>query len=103
MNIERELTGFQRDLLQVIAQNNGCRGLVMKDEIEERYDQPVNHGRLYPNLDKLVDAGLVEKGTIDDRTNSYTLTHEGRNAVHLMMNNWVSADAAKNLDDAAAD
>ena len=37
----------------------------------------MNHGRLYPNLDTLVTKGLVEKGTIDRRSNSYTLTERG--------------------------
>lgn len=41
-------------------------------------DEGVNHGQLYPTLDDLVGAGLVEKGQIDDRTNSYSLTEEGR-------------------------
>ena len=37
-----------------------------------------DHGRLYPNLDTLVEEGYVEKGSIDDRTNSYELTPEGQ-------------------------
>lgn len=35
------------------------------------------HLRLYPNLDDLVSVGYVEKGQIDDRTNSYSITDEG--------------------------
>jgi len=37
----------------------------------------VNHGRLYPNLDELVDDGLLEKGEQDARTNYYVLTDAG--------------------------
>ena len=52
-------------------------GLSIKNEIEASYEGEVNHGRLYPNLDQLVEMGLVEKGTLDKRTNSYTLTDRG--------------------------
>ena len=38
----------------------------------------VNHGRLYPNLDDLVEAGLLQKGEQDKRTNYYVLTDAGR-------------------------
>lgn len=73
-----ELTGFQRDCLVVIAGLDSPKGLAIKDELDEYYGSEINHGRLYPNLDALVQAGLIEKGQIDDRTNSYSLTDEGR-------------------------
>jgi DNA-binding PadR family transcriptional regulator len=72
-----DLTGFQRDLLYVIADLENPKGLAIKDKLEGYYGTEVNHGRLYPNLDSLVDKGLVEKGQIDDRTNSYSLTQRG--------------------------
>ena len=72
-----DLTGFQRDLLYVIAGMDTPHGLAIKDEIEEYYGATINHGRLYPNLDTLVEKGLVEKCHIDQRTNSYTLTQRG--------------------------
>jgi DNA-binding PadR family transcriptional regulator len=75
------LTGFQRDLLYVIAGLDEPYGLAIKQELESYYESEINHGRLYPNLDTLVDAGLVEKGEIDQRTNSYTLTDSGRDAI----------------------
>jgi DNA-binding PadR family transcriptional regulator len=71
-----ELTGFQRDLLFVIAGKEEPSGQEIKDEIEDRVG-PVNHGRLYPNLDELVETGLVEKGQVDRRTNYYELTDDG--------------------------
>jgi PadR family transcriptional regulator, regulatory protein PadR len=73
-----DLTGFQRDALYVIAGLNDPHGLAIKDELEEYYDKEVHHGRLYPNLDTLVDKGLVSKGRQDKRTNSYTLTERGQ-------------------------
>lgn len=76
-----DLTGFQRDLLYVIAGKDNPHGLALKSELEEYYGKEINHGRLYPNLDTLVQKGLVEKGTIDDRTNSYTVTQRGRREV----------------------
>ncbi|MFB6295970.1 MAG: helix-turn-helix transcriptional regulator [Halobacteriales archaeon] len=76
-----DLTGFQRDLLYVIADLEEPKGLAIKDDLEEYYGTEINHGRLYPNLDSLVEKGLVEKGRIDDRTNSYTLTGRGEREI----------------------
>ena len=72
-----DLTGFQRDLLYVIAGLDEPKGLAISDELESYYEKEIHHGRLYPNLDTLVEKGLVAKGTIDDRTNSYSLTDRG--------------------------
>lgn len=76
-----DLTGFQRDLLYVIANFEEPHGLAIKDELEDYYEQEINHGRLYPNLDELVDKALVEKGELDKRTNFYTLTQRGRREI----------------------
>jgi len=73
-----DLTGFQRDLLYVTVGLERPHGLGIKDELEDYYENEVNHGRLYPNLDALVDKGLLEKGELDERTNYYTLTQRGR-------------------------
>lgn len=72
-----DLTAFQRDLLYVIAGHEEPHGLAIKDELQNYYEVEINHGRLYPNLDTLVEKGLVEKGTLDKRTNSYTITDRG--------------------------
>ncbi|WP_222913050.1 PadR family transcriptional regulator [Natrinema sp. SYSU A 869] len=73
-----DLTGFQRDLLYTIAGQDDPHGLAIKDELEEYYEKEIHHGRLYPNLDEIVDKGLVEKGELDQRTNYYTVTARGR-------------------------
>jgi len=73
-----DLTGFQRDLLYVLAGLEEAKGLAVKDELDEYYGSPINHGRLYPNLDALVEKGLIEKGKYDDRTNAYAPTRRGR-------------------------
>lgn len=77
-----DLTAFQRDILYVIAgAETEPHGLAIKDELEQYYDGEINHGRLYPNLDILVDNELVEKGTIDRRTNSYILSERGKQEI----------------------
>lgn len=76
-----DLTGFQRDLLYIIAGLDEPHGLALKAELEEYYDSEVHHGRLYPNLDTLVEKGLVEKGHADKRTNIYALTDRGRREI----------------------
>lgn len=73
-----DLTGFQRDLLYAIGGLDEPHGLALKEELENYYETEVHHGRLYPNLDTVVDKGLVEKGQRDERTNVYTLTRRGR-------------------------
>ncbi|GAA0677342.1 PadR family transcriptional regulator [Natronoarchaeum mannanilyticum] len=76
-NAMHDLTGFQRDLLYVIAGQDDPHGLAIKEELEDYYESEIHHGRLYPNLDALVDKGLVEKGELDRRTNYYALTQRG--------------------------
>ena len=73
-----ELTGFQRDVLYCIAGSEEPYGLGIKAELEAYGDTEVNHGRLYPNLDTLIDKGYVTKSQIDDRTNRYELTDAGQ-------------------------
>lgn len=70
-----DLSGFQRDLLYVIAgTEEETSGQDIKDEIKQYYSTDVNHGRLYPNLDTIGNKGLVEKGQLDRRTNHYDIT-----------------------------
>ena len=73
-----ELTGFQRDVLYCIAGADEPYGLGIKRKLEEYGETEVHHGRLYPNLDTLIEKGYVEKSSIDKRTNSYELTETGR-------------------------
>ena len=80
-NIMYDLTGFQRDLLYVIQGKDGPHGLAIKDELEDYYEKEIHHGRLYPNLDTLVDKGMVEKCEVDRRTNSYDLTNRGQREI----------------------
>ncbi len=76
-----ELTGFQRDMVYCIAALDKPYGLEIGRELEEYSSAEVNHGRLYPNLDDLVDEGVIRKEKKDDRTNLYTLTALGRELI----------------------
>lgn len=75
-----ELTGFQRDLLYVIAGAERPSGQQIKEAISEDVGE-VNHGRLYPNLDTLVEKGYVTKGQHDRRTNFYQISDAGLEAI----------------------
>lgn len=72
-----DLTGFQRDLIYTISGIEEPYGLAIKEALQEYRDEEINHGRLYPNLDTLVEKGLVEKSQRDRRTNEYTTTRRG--------------------------
>lgn len=80
------LTRFQVDALAAIAryqarQSEPPHGTAIKEKLEKRYDEEVHHGRLYPNLDTLVDLGLIGKEAADLRTNHYSLTQLGAHAL----------------------
>ena len=76
-----DLTGFQRDLLYVIAGAEQPSGQDVKEETEQYYSSEINHGRLYPNLDTVVNKELVEKGQLDRRTNYYAITDDGEQVI----------------------
>lgn len=76
-----ELSGFKRDLLIVVGGLETPKGLEILDELEKYYDETVNHGRLYPNLDDLVESGYIDKISLNERSNGYNLTDEGKELV----------------------
>ena len=76
MTLMFDLTGFQRDLLYVIAGLDHPSGQQIKERLgEDRND--ITPGRLYPNLDTLVDRGFIEKGAQNRRKNYYQITEKG--------------------------
>ena len=101
INFYSDLTGFQQDILFVLRRiergltNEAAYGLGIKRELESLYGEEVNHGRLYPNLDDLVNKGLIEKEQADRRTNEYATTDLARELVesHARWTN-ESADVA---------
>ena len=78
--LARDLTAFQQNILMILAEEPRY-GLAIKRELESYYGTEVNHGRLYPNLDDLVEMDLVEKSELDKRTNQYELTDTGYEAI----------------------
>jgi len=90
-----ELSGFRRDLLVVINGLDAPKGLDIKRELEEYYDGTIHHGRLYPNLDTLVEAGFIEKSAQDERSNRYELTEFGANHIEARYH-WQQNRAATN-------
>lgn len=105
--IARDLTAFQQNILVILAEEP-MYGLAIKRHLEDYYETEVNHGRLYPNLDDLVDIGLIEKSELDKRTNQYELTSLGKDAVvdrfNWMLSKFVTdesrADEIRDLIDA---
>lgn len=75
------VTAFQQQMLAVLAREGPEYGLGIKRAVADVSGEEVNHGRLYPNLDTLVDMGMVEKSERDKRTNEYALTESGRDVV----------------------
>lgn len=91
-----DLTGFRRDCLQAIAAvDDEPYGLALKAWLDERYETDIGHSRLYQNLDRLVEDGLVTREPIDDRTNAYRLTDAGRSVLRAQ-----ARDLADVTDDA---
>lgn len=77
----QELTSFQRDLLHILAGLDQPHGLAVKKEMDKYYQVDLNNGRLYPNLDTLDEKGLIEKRSVDNRTNNYEITDKGLAAI----------------------
>lgn len=76
-DVPKDLTGFQRDVLTVLAAEQDPKGLRAAEVMEELYREEINHGRLYPNLDELDNKGLINKQKEDNRTNRYVITPRG--------------------------
>ncbi|MFP4625791.1 MAG: helix-turn-helix transcriptional regulator [Natronomonas sp.] len=74
--VATELTAFQWCILSILSERPR-NGLAVKDELDAYYDEKINANRLYPNLDTLVEYGLVSKHERDKRTNEYILTKRG--------------------------
>ncbi|AAV44552.1 MULTISPECIES: helix-turn-helix transcriptional regulator [Haloarcula] len=83
MTTYHDLTGFQRNLLEAIAAvDDDPYVLALKGYLNERYADPINHSRLYQNLDQFTDKGLVNRDELDARTNAYTLTDAGQDTLY---------------------
>ena len=88
--LREDLTGFQRDILFVIAREGGLpddderfapSGSELRSALADAYNasggDEVNKSRTYQNLDEVFQKGLIKKGEHNGRMNYYTLTEEG--------------------------
>lgn len=76
-----DLTESQFELLVAVDRSDDSHGLAIKEWLEARQNEEITHGELYPALDSLVEADLLDKGQRDRRTNYYTLTDAGRDVL----------------------
>ena len=76
-----DLNGSSRDLLVEIYQLDQPSGQDIRGRMEAEHGEEVTHGRLYSNLNDLVDVGLLDKGELDLRTNYYQITKDGQRLV----------------------
>lgn len=72
-----DLTALQRDILVTV---DGQPGLHIADELEEHHDR-MRDTTFYDALNPLVEKGLVDKQETDGRSNAYSLTDEGHDAL----------------------
>lgn len=90
------LSAFERDILYVTNGLDDPTGVDIKRELDMYYGEEINHGRLYPNLDSLDEAGLIDKFEVDARSNGYKLTDIG--AAHLKARmNWKASAVDNSL------
>ena len=78
-NIPTDLTTFQTYLLCLIYRFETVEGVTLQNALEDLYPEDINHGRLYPSLDRMVESGLISKQTkeSDKRRKEYSLTGRG--------------------------
>ena len=78
-NLPTDLTAFQTHLLCLIYRLGPTEGVILQEALEELYQEEINHGRLYPSLDRMVDSGLISKQTkeSDKRRKEYALSGRG--------------------------
>jgi len=76
-----DLNSSKRDLLVEIYQMDQPSGQDIRGRMKAEHNEDVDHGRLYPNLNDLVDLGLLDKGEQNLRSNYYQITNDGQRLV----------------------
>ena len=78
-----EVPGFERDILLTLARSQPTNGQGLLADLSTLRDEEVGDARLYPHLNGLADAGLVEKreNYHDDRSHEYRLADAGGHAL----------------------
>jgi DNA-binding PadR family transcriptional regulator len=81
-----EMGRSERDhLLAIQILGGSASGTDIRVVVEDLRGETVNNGVVYPTLDNLVTYDLVERGSIDGRTNEYALTDEGEDTLKMGM------------------
>ena len=76
-----DLNSSKRDLIVEIYQLDQPSGQDIRHRMKAEHNEDVDHGRLYPNLNDLVDLGLLDKGEQNLRSNYYQITNVGQRLV----------------------
>jgi DNA-binding PadR family transcriptional regulator len=90
-----DLNGSKRDLLVEIYQLDQPSGQDIRRRMEAEHDEEVTRGRLYSNLNDLVDEGLLDQGEQDLRTNYYQITNDGQRLVEATARYFESIGATR--------
>jgi len=93
------LSGFQRDLLFVIAglAETDPSGSDIKSVLDRDYVRDASHGTLYRGLGHLHEEGYLRKHPIDGRTDSYHLTDEAEAGIRSYLQ-WATTRLARDED-----
>lgn len=83
------LRAIKRDLLVVLEREGPQHGLKIKRTLDEQIESEITIGRLYPNLDELAEAGLIEKGSLTQRANCYRISDHGKRVL-ASYRRWIS-------------
>jgi PadR family transcriptional regulator PadR len=94
----KSLSAYQRDQLWVIAGGEELIGKTIRELLEEYRGERTSSSRLYPNLNELVDKGLVEKKS-KGRENFYHITEDGKQMLEERLN-WEENQWSRDQKDA---
>jgi DNA-binding MarR family transcriptional regulator len=104
-----DLSGFQRDLLVAFGKLDEtdalpANGQEVQTVVEAVRDERVTHGRHYPNLDALAEAGLIDKhvDAFSRRAHGYSLTDAGRAALDERLEQLADATGQRVMSAGAA-
>lgn len=81
MNPPAHLSALQWDVLWTLSKRGALSGIGIREELVDYYGEDVSYGEVYPNLDALVDFGLVTRREGDHHTSEFKLTEEGRHTL----------------------
>jgi DNA-binding PadR family transcriptional regulator len=78
-----DLPGYRRDILLALAHSGPANGHRIMDVLSALRGEEITDGGFYPNLNALVDEGLIEKHEQkhNKRSNEYALSERGRETI----------------------